>query len=399
MEQVLTLQKKAQGKKFIVSYYPENLKLVIDGRKKIEYKNINLKSAYLIDIMHNFIRKYNYYDKNLFNMDSRILKKKYGKMYSHYLDFLIEHKIIKMFSNYKVGMKSKTYQILPRTLENIIIYENADNILLKKYKEIYSVQYLKKLNYQYIDEDIMINVVENINRITIKYDEAINYINNLDMPMIKDIKNRHSVKTLHLNDIWYKFDDYGRFHSNLTTLRSHIRKNYILIDGEPSKELDIANSQPIFLTRLMKNYLDSVDIEEYNSFKMLVLHGKLYQFISEQTGITDKGKIKEMTFRVFFGKNNPRTKGNKIFKEMFPSIFEFIINFKKSRGTHKALSYELQRSESNMLFNNILRDVINTDMDIPFFTVHDSICVKESDYDIVKDIFDYHIDILHKSIN
>ena len=398
MEQVITLQKKAQTKKFIVSYLPLALKTLIKGDTKIEHNNVNLKVANLVDMTHIFIRKHLFTYNIFFNMDSRILKKKYGKNYNYYIDYLIEHQFIKVFSDYCVGKKARTFKIYPKLLDNIELYNNSDNVLLKKYKEIYSLKYLQQLNYQYISENVMVEVVKNINRVTIKFKEAEKYINSLEMVAIKDIKNKHSIKTIYLDDLWYKFDDYGRFHSNLTTLKAEIRKKYILIDDEPTMELDIANSQPIFLTHMMKDHLDTIDNEEYEFFKILVLKGRLYKYIASQSDITNNGQIKKMVFRVFFGRNNPKSKGNIIFKKMFPSIFKFIICYKKAHGTHRAMSYELQRSESNMLFNNILSDVINLSEDIPFFTVHDSITVKQSQYNIVKKIFDHHIGELHLSI-
>ena len=395
---LLELKNKSKSKTYILSHLPKNLSDLIGDNKKVQYKNRNLKTAYLIDIVHVLIKKYYYVEKSLFNLNSTILREKYGTHYNFYMDYLIENKIIKMVSNYYVGKKSKTYMILPRTLRGVVSVRNSDTVLMKKYRKFFTVNYLKDLNYKFIELDLMVKIVENLDKVSINYVGAGDYINTLKLNKNKFTKNTHSIKCLEHHDMWFKFDRYGRFHSNLTTLKSSVRDQFLLIDGESTKEIDITNSQPIFLTHLMSNHLDMVDIEEYEFFKQLVVNGQLYKYVSMTTGITERKKIKKLMYTVFFGTNHLGKQENIHFNKLFPSIFSFIKRYKKDKDNYKALAYELQRSESNLLFNSIIRDTIEKYPDLPFFTVHDSITVKNSDYDKVKEIFDTNIHNLHENL-
>lgn len=395
---LLELQKKARNKKYILSYLPQNLKDLIGDKKKIRFKNKNLKTNYLIDIIHTLLRKHLQTDKNMYNLHSTILKEKYGTFYNYYFDYLISEKLIRVSSNYWVGNKSKTYLICPKTMENIETYKNDDHFLLKKYKKIYTIGHLKKMNYKYISFDTMVKLVEYIGKVSLSYTDAENYLNSTILTKNQKIKNFHSIQCLKYNDIWYNFDPYGRFHSNLTTLKSKIRNDYLMIDGSPTQEIDITNSQPVFLTLLINNNLEQVDLEEYEFFKQLVITGQLYTYVSQHTEILERKKIKKLIYVVLFGTNHLNKKENKIFNKLFPSIFQFIKWYKKEKSDYRALAYELQRSESNLMFNNIIEDIIEKYPDTPFFTVHDSITVKQNDYKKIKEIFDDHINRLYKKL-
>jgi hypothetical protein len=395
---LVELQKKASKKKYIISYLPKNLKDLINGEKKISFQNKNLKSAYLIDIIHGLINKHFQTGEISFNLSSKILREKYGQNYSFYMNYLVKNKILNMVSNYCVGKKSKSYRLPDETITDISSYKNDDTILLKKYKKIYTYSYLKNMNYKHIDFEIMVKIVQYIDNVHLEYTDAHEYLKKLKLNKKQKEKNFHSIECLKHNDIWYNFDRYGRFHSNFTTLKSEIRNKFLLIDGEPTMELDITNSQPIFLSFLMSKHLDKIDHEEYEFFKQLVITGSLYQYFSEHTNISDKKQIKKIIYRVLFGTNHLNNKENKMFNSIFPSIFSFIRWYKKEKDNYKSLAYELQNSESNLLFNTICREIIDKYPDLPFFTVHDSITVKYRDYNKIKEIFNKHINFLHKKL-
>lgn len=394
----MELKSKSKDKKHILSYCPENLEVLVEGKKKVFYNGKNLKTAYLIDFVHILIRKYYYTDRDTTNLDSRILREKYGTYYNYYVNWLVDKNIIQLISDYCVGLKSKTYKLPPHTLKSINTIKNSDTILLKKYKRIYTINYLKKMKYRFIKFETMVKIVEHIDRVTIDYTEAENYLNSIKMRDKQYIKNIHSIKCLNHNDIWYTFDNYGRFHSNLTTLKSNVRSNYLKIDNCPTKEIDIINSQPIFLTILMSKNMDKIDHEEYEFFKQLVITGSLYDYVSQHSGKKERKEIKKMIYTVLFGTNHLNKKDNKIFKKLFPSVFKFIRDYKNEQNNYRALAYELQRSESNLLYNDIIEEIINIDPNIPFFTVHDSITVKESDYELVNDIFNKSMKKLFKKL-
>jgi len=391
-------QKEVLDKKFILSYVPENLYQNIENHEKIFFKGQSLKVPYIIDITHILIRKHFQTGFTSFNLESRILRDKYGSKYNYYLDYLCHKKIIHMVSNYQSGKKSRSYLLDDTTLKHLNIIKNRDNVLLKKYRKLYSIDYLRKINYQYIPFDVMKKLVNYLDRVSIDYEKAQNYILDLNLPENQKIKNIHSILSLKEKNIWYNFDNYGRLHTNFTTLKSDIRDQHLLIDNEQTKEIDIVNSQPIFLSILLSKNLNEVNKEEYLNFKELVLTGNLYNYISSNFGRKNKKETKKVMYTVLFGTNHLNKKENKIFNELFPSIFNFIKKYKKKNGTYKALAYNLQRSESKFVFSEICKEIIHTYPGLPFFTVHDSITVKKSDYNKVKKIFDVKINQLHSML-
>ena len=97
-----------------------------------------------------------------------------------------------------------------------------------------------------------------------------NFINDKEMYM----KNIYSVESIKEGNIFYNFDAYGRFHTNYTILKSHIRKNFLNISDEKVVEIDIHNSQPLFLSKLIQeNDINIVDKKAlYEGFFFVVLY-------------------------------------------------------------------------------------------------------------------------------
>jgi hypothetical protein len=60
------------------------------------------------------------------------------------------------------------------------------------------------------------------------------------------------------------------------------------------------------------------------------------------------------------------------------------------KKNYKELSHELQKMESDFIFNHVIKEIYETYPDIVLFTVHDSILFPISYYDKVKVIFDKH---------
>ena len=99
---------KLNKKTFLLQYLPSNLEY-LESVKHINYKTEKLKTAYLIDIIHNMVLKYYFKKENRFVINATILKDKYGYLYNYYINYLIENKIITLISNYKKGVSSRKY--------------------------------------------------------------------------------------------------------------------------------------------------------------------------------------------------------------------------------------------------------------------------------------------------
>ena len=384
-----SIRKKLEEKKHSLQFLPISLDS-ISKNKKFLYKGRLLKTSYLIDISHNLILKYYFKKENKFNLMSTILKEKYGHLYNYYIDFLIENEILILMVNYMAGKNARIYKINDDVLKGEIKrFINTDRILLKKYKNKVSQIEEVDIENSIIEQDIKKKLVNDLFHTQIQFDKSIFYLDNLkDEDTDIYNRNRYSVECINDKHIFYHFDNYGRMHTNFTILKSFIRKNCLLIEGEETCELDISNSQPLFLTKIIESTNTKwVKKDEFELFKYLTTNGIYYQYVMENLKISDRVLVKEMTYKVLFGRNISNCKSDKLFVKLFPSIHNFIKLYKKEKGDYRILAYELQKAESNLIFNGIIKEIMYTNPEIKVITVHDSIIVSKKNREIVNAIF------------
>ncbi|MFW6242988.1 MAG: hypothetical protein ACOC2W_02420 [bacterium] len=389
-------------KDFLYQFIP-NKYLYLTKIDKIEFDGVNLKTSYIINIIHELIMKF-YINKHelieretKFNMWSTLLREKYGVKYNYYIKYLIEIGFIKMVSDYFKNKKSRTYALSTKYLYNITRCKVNDKILLKKHTQ----EYLKKtfLNYTNspIDLDIRKKMVDNLYKIDIDVEGAITFLNDLKndnkICYNKYQRNLISIENLGIRNIFFKFDEYGRMHTNFTILKKDIRRRFITIDGLPTYEIDIKNSQPFFLALLMKDTLDLSEIikSDINRYIDLVKNGLIYEEIIEKCGVKDRNEAKILMYRVLFGKNGNKKKENILFKKEFPSVYKFINDYKQKTKDYKILSHKLQLKESEFIFGKVVNHLLSSYPDMVFYTIHDSIVVPIKYKDGAQKIFDFYL--------
>jgi hypothetical protein len=378
------MSKCLKDKKFFLQFLPISL-LEISEKKTIQYKNKNLKSSYIIDIIHNLILKYHFKKENSFKLNSLVLKDRYGCHYNYYMNYLIENGFIILERNYKKGKNSKVYKLSNSLIESKFKrYKNWDRVLLKKYINRYS----KIENYNKgIPNWIKEKLINDLYKIEIDYERSLFYLNNVKFETTVYERNLYSVESIKNGHIFYHFDTYGRMHTNFTILKGFIRKNCLLIGGEETCEIDIPNSQPLLLSILMRDSV-GVDREEFKLFKMLVETGNFYQYILDNWGEDlEKSQIKNIVYKVLFGKNPNNSKVDKKFSQIFPTVHKFIKKYKSDLGNYKSLSWKLQGMESNLIFNVIISKIISLNPEIEIVTIHDSIIVKKKWRELVQGVF------------
>jgi len=384
----LMIKKELKSKNSSLQFLPEKLEK-ISKEKKIKLNNKNIKTSYLIDITHNILLKFYFKRDNSFTLNSIVLKEKYGHLYNYYIDWLIENKIIRLKRNYSVGKNSRIYSLYEDIISgNIYRYNNTDKILLKKYKNRYYQYEID--NNDIIPKEIKNKLISDLYSVSIEYDRSIFYLDSLKSEKNSIYnRNRYSVDAISDKHIFYHFDHFGRMHSNFTILKSFIRKNCLLIDGEETCEIDIANSQPLFLSKLIME-IDSkwVNKEELSLFNRLVINGNFYIYLVDKCNLKSRDEAKEMTYKVLFGKNQNNSKYDKKFIELFPTIHYFIKKYKNDHKDYKILSHTLQKMESEFIFKEVINEIMMINEDIKIITVHDSLIVQRRFKEIVKTIFD-----------
>ena len=387
-----SIKKNLDDKKCSLQFLPISLS-ILSQDKYIIYKNQKLKTSYLVDIIHNLILKYYFKKDNKFNLMASILKEKYGYLYNYYIDYLIENKILVLLSKHIKGKHSRVYAISENILRGKIIrYENYDKVLLKKYKNnICDIEDNGK--EVLIKDDVKEKLVNDLFHVKVQFDRAIFYLDALKDDDV-DIynRNRYSVECISDKHIFYHFCNYGRLHTNFTILKSFIRKNCLLIDGEETKEKDLHNSQPLFLTKLIHDSGTKwVKEDEFELFRYLTINGKYYQYLMDKLNIKNKKDAKELTYKVMFGRNSDNSKSDKLFIKLFPTIHNFIKLYKKEFGDYKILAYDLQKAESNLIFNKIIKEIMFQYPEIKLITVHDSIIYPAKYESVVDYIFDLKV--------
>jgi hypothetical protein len=381
------LKVSPRNKKNSLQFLPESL-VELSKSTHFQYKETKLKTAYIIDIVHNLLLKYYFKKENSFTLSSVILKDKYGYLYNYYINFLKDSDILRLQKNYLKGSNSRIYALNDNILTGQILrYKNYDKVLIKKY-------IIKHLQFELdksgiIEKDIKSKLVSDLYSVQIEFDRSIFYLDSLKNEDI-DIynRNKYSVESINDKHIFYHFDSYGRMHTNFTILKSFIRKNCLLIDGEETCEIDINNSQPLFLCKLIQDSGTRwVKEDEFKLFSILVKGGNYYQYLIDNLKLDCKSEAKKLTYKVLFGQNRVNSKPDKLFQSLFPSIHNFIKLYKKENSDYKILAYDLQKAESNLIFNCIIRRIMNLDPDIKIVTVHDSIIFQKKWKETVSNIF------------
>jgi len=384
-----SIRQKLEGKKCSLQFLPQSLEN-LSKESTFIYKGQKLKTSYVIDITHNLILKYYFKRINRFHLLATILKEKYGHLYNYYINYLVENGILLLLSKHQKGKNSRVYAIRETVLRGKISrYNNHDRVLLKKYKNKVSQVEEGDIENSLIDRDIKSKLISDLFHVEIQFDKSIFY---LDAVKESDVdiynRNRYSVECINDKHIFYHFDNYGRLHTNFTILKSFIRKNCLLIDGMETHEIDIPNSQVLFLAKLIQDSGTKwVKSEEFELFKTLTIDGTYYQYIMDSINTKDRGQAKEITYKVLFGRNGPTSKADKTFNSLFPTIHNFIKLYKKENGDYKILAHELQRAESNLIFNKIIRHVMTLYPDIKIVTVHDSIIIPRQNKEEITAIF------------
>lgn len=387
---------------YLLEFIPKDFQFLTQ-QTKFPYNGVNLKSSYLLHIIHELLIKY-YFSNNMdikFNLSSTILRKKYGEHYNYYIGFLCEKGFMSLVSKYYVGKKTNSYKLDIKHAYETLRWKNFDKILLKKNNNRYETS-ITEMKQSSIRPDIRQKLIDSLDKIQIDYDGAVNYLNDMkNKKFIDDSKyqrNMISVENINDKNIYHNFDDYGRFHTNYTILKKEIRNEFLTINNEMIAEVDINNSQPLFFAVILKKHLDYINGDTRKYFD-LVKSGLLYEDIIANSCLTKRCEAKELIYKVLFGDNLKSSKKvNRIFKNLYPSVHEYILEFKEMKKNYKELSHELQKMESDFIFNNVIKEIYESCPGIVLFTVHDSIIFPKSYKNKIDTIFNKHFQKLIKNI-
>ena len=308
--------------------------------------------------------------------------------------------IIECDNKKQIGSKSYGYRFpihTPPYSDTFFKIKVEDKLIIKKMNNFKEKQ---KEEAILAGEDYL-HLYNFIHKIKINYKDALEYIDTNYIPFTDDYDSRKlSIELISSGDIFFKVDRKGnRAHTNLTNLASDLR-NFITFEGRKLGQVDLKNSQPFLLNLIIKNKInlrDENQYAEYVKFKELTQDGQFYEYLMDEFGIENtnedaRKEFKKLFFgRVFFDINRSELKKEeKLFQELFPTIFKLIRELKKDDYTNLALS--LQKAESNVIINECIRKIRLENPDMFVSTIHDSIVgeLKNLEYfkQIVLDVFE-----------
>lgn len=237
-----------------------------------------------------------------------------------------------------------------------------------------------------------------------------------------------NIMSIQINDYKAKIDtSVHRQHSVLTNMQKDYR-NFITYNGQELASIDISNSQPYLMCLLFNpefwkenstinininnlpsnikaiinpsllimigNYVNGLDEEKLATYKEKASSGLMYEYIRDRanehfgTSLV-RDDIKTMLFMVFFSKNGYlNQKGaelKRLFKELFPEIYELIVLIKSEN--HAAFAILLQKIESEIILHRCCKRIWEEgNQQIPIFTIHDSIVTTKENVKFVKKI-------------
>lgn len=206
-------------------------------------------------------------------------------------------------------------------------------------------------------------------------------------------------------DIFYKIDNTsGRFHSNVTNTPKGFRP-YLRVKNEMLVNIDVKNCQPYLSTIILTDPLKASCFTENPAFAMvlqtlkisyrqdvkkyisLVKNGNFYEYLMQafaRDGLhLDRTETKRQVLRILFARNRmPKDEINRkariIFRSNFPTVHRI---FSKVRGNQRGDKFEsykrfailLQKIESYLLLDVILKRIYRELPGVVALTIHDSI--------------------------
>jgi hypothetical protein len=134
--------------------------------------------------------------------------------------------------------------------------------------------------------------------------------------------------------------------------------------------------------------------KEFSQFINLVVSGTLYEFLEEQfskhlgESFSNRKEVKTAVFQVLFTDNRflgqEEAKPKKLFKELFPQVYEVFRKIKSKDST--LLPRLLQSIESYLIIDVISKRISKEYPNAPLFTIHDSISTTAEYLDVVEAI-------------
>ena len=335
-------------------------------------------------------------------------------------------------------VKTKLFTVTKKTLIKSLNEFKDINYSTFEVGNYFSTSKSSKLINQSSDLSYITNWLNS--KLTINYPEAEAYLSRLkeiesSNPEIKNTNEkfiyRHATLLKFHRGIFLPSKDKtaGRLHSTMTQIKGDLR-SFIRYDGRKLIAIDIVNSQPYLAVVL----LNPIKLEENNIINMIlsinpnlnsqfypimlvkrikeisnkdntklfieiVSNGRFYEdfglmlkqnkVIEENLDLSStRKKAKQITFSSFFSPNTAIAYREevKIFRNVFPNVFEIFKYIKLGKGHHNTLAILLQQLEATLVLHRASKIISQERPEIPIFTLHDSIITTVGNENYVNEV-------------
>lgn len=368
-----------------VGFLPRRL-LWLNDIENFEWRGKTMYTGKLADIFAMAHSKY-LKNKKRFQLHSETMKSMFGNGYARYIGYLEDLGIMVKVRRYYNGSHCNTYTFA----DELDLVELSGGMLVERPTVSHAVGSTPH------PRSIQRQLQDDLNRSQLNhvgaqrwYEQALK-----DGVVNKDsyVSGMYAIR--HFSSKYMVFDGYGRVHSNITNLKKEIRREYLTLDGMPTREIDIANSQPLFMSNIM-----SREGTYDERFFRDCANGVIYDKLALSVG-SSRTEAKNMAYKVMFGPNRAVPKHNTPdwhFDNLYPTAYRWIRGYKIRHGNYKVLSREMQRTESDFVFNRLVPGIKAVSDGSPVLTVHDSIIVMLEHYTKSMVVFDAMLQELKEDI-
>ena len=322
-------------------------------------------------------------------------------------------------SSYKVGGHSFGYRLTERfAKDKHVRVAVADRRLIRSLLRFYEAHAAKQ---QALIKPVHATLAQRQEQLSIHGDRAREFLsrnpefNKFDMQgiLIAKIERR---------DFHTSVGKYGRVSNNITSLSKKVRR-LLHVEGEPLGCCDLSCCQPALLARLYElrgkplcseeqgrkgaqlcNYDSSLgerinydssfgdsENDDFVRYRSLAQRGQLYDFMmGEMPGKNiSREEIKQrFVTDILAKKGQYLSEVEKLFRELFPTVYEFVRATNKDGKERSNLIRELQREESKLVIETVAADLVTRFPGVFFLTLHDAIYSTAEHLPKIKEAFD-----------
>jgi len=177
------------------------------------------------------------------------------------------------------------------------------------------------------------------------------------------------------------------------TIEKYIRENFTKVNNKyTNNQVEDINYNKLYKTLPkctsiylnMPSYDESSDLpRDFSYFRGLCESGKIYEYLQDRAGLITmtRGEIKEMFYTVVYGMAYESNIMATVIKNDFPTVWRCVYNMKV--GCYQQLSRNMQRFESDFVIRTVVPRLFKEHPGVTVLTIHDSIMTRVGDEHII----------------